>query len=103
MRTCGSTSWFVSAEEAKEYLGRWRTASPCSATPPLFVRGLGLESLPAFVFVRGDGSVEATAQGWDPAEWKHVAKAIADTCAWIPPRIPMAGDPSPFRGTPAAG
>ena len=93
-----------SAEEAKEYLGPLADSFLvfCDADRS-FVRGLGLETLPAFVFVRGDGSVEATAQGWDPAEWKQVAKAISDTCAWIAPRIPLAGDPSPFRGTPAAG
>jgi hypothetical protein len=67
-----------------------------------FVRGLGLATLPAFVFVQGNGTVES-AEGWDPAEWRRVAKSIADNTSWLPPTIPAASDPSPFHGTPAAG
>ena len=68
-----------------------------------FVRSLGLSSLPAFVFVRADGQIGASAEGWNPAEWRAVAKQIASTCSWLPPTIPAPGDPSPFRGTPAVG
>ena len=63
----------------------------------------GVATLPAFVFVRGDGSVQAAAEGWNPSEWRAVAKAIADNTSWIAPNIPVAGDPSPFHGTPALG
>ncbi|HUC33438.1 MAG TPA: hypothetical protein VMS14_08550, partial [Ilumatobacteraceae bacterium] len=65
--------------------------------------GLGLSSLPAFVFVRHDGTVQAAAEGWQPHEWRAVAKVIADNTSWIAPVVPLAGDPSPFRGTPALG
>ena len=41
------------------------------------VKALGLESLPAFVFIRVDGTVPATAEGWNPAEWRAVAATIA--------------------------
>ena len=68
-----------------------------------FVRGLGVQALPAFVFVRGDGSVQAAAEGWNPVEWRQVAKSIADNTSWIAPTIPGPGDPSPFHGTPALG
>ncbi len=93
-----------SAEDARAYLGPLadRFLVFCDADRS-FVRGLGVETLPAFVFVRGDGTVQAAAEGWNPKEWKQVAKAVADTCAWIAPQIPEAGDPSPFHGTSAAG
>jgi hypothetical protein len=65
------------------------------------VKALGLEALPAFVFIRVDGTVPAAAEGWNPAEWRSVAETIADTTAWEPPDIPLVGDPGPFRGTPA--
>jgi hypothetical protein len=68
-----------------------------------FVRSLGLASLPAFVFLRIDGSVAASAEGWNPLEWRAVAEAIATTTAWSRPTIPLEGDPGPFHGTPALG
>jgi hypothetical protein len=66
-----------------------------------FVRDLGLSELPAFVFIRLDGTLQACAEGWNPIEWRKVAEHIATTTAWITPTIPVAGDPSPFHGTPA--
>ena len=92
------------AEDAKLFLGPLADQFMvfCDADRS-FVRGLGLQTLPAFVFVRGDGSVQAVAEGWNPGEWRAVAKAIADNTSWIPPTIPVAADPSPFHGTPAAG
>ena len=68
-----------------------------------FVRALGLGQLPAFVFVRLDGTLQASAEGWDAAEWRTVAEQIATATAWISPTIPVAGDPGPFHGTPALG
>jgi hypothetical protein len=65
------------------------------------VKGLGLETLPAFVFIRVDSTVPAAAEGWDPAEWRAVAAMVAETTAWQPPDIPIVGDPGPFHGTPA--
>ncbi len=95
--TCG-------ADEAKQFLGPLADQFLVFCDPDrAFVRGLGVATLPAFVFVRGDGSVQATAEGWNPSEWGAVAKSIADNTSWIAPLIPGAGDPSPFHGTPALG
>ena len=65
------------------------------------VRALGLAALPAFVFIRVDGTVPAAAEGWDAHQWRAVAEAIAEVTAWNVPDIPMIGDPGPFHGTPA--
>ena len=67
------------------------------------VRALGLEALPAFVFVAVDGNVVDTAEGWDPAAWRRVAGEIARWTKWQAPTIPLPGDPGPFRGSPALG
>ena len=67
------------------------------------VKALGLSELPAFVFVRVDGVIVATAEGWNPADWQHVADAIADACWWTSIELPAADDPGPFRGSPALG
>ena len=92
------------ADEATQYLGPLADQFLVFCDPERrFVKGLGLSLLPAFVFVRADGSVDATAQGWNPGEWRTVAKTIADNTSWIAPVIPAPGDPSPFRGTTAAG
>ena len=93
-----------SAAEAKQFLGKFADEFLVFCDPDrTFVRGLGVATLPAFVFVRGDGSLQAAAEGWNPAEWRQVAKVIADNTSWIAPTIPVAADPSPFHGTPAAG
>ncbi len=67
------------------------------------VRAMGLEQLPAFVFVRVDGVAVASAEGWNAAEWRQVAEAIAATTSWSAPTIPAPGDPGPFAGSPASG
>jgi hypothetical protein len=69
----------------------------------LFVKALGLEELPAYVFLRVDGNVVAAAEGWDPHTWREVTEAIAEATKWIAPTIPLPGDPGPFRGSPALG
>lgn len=66
-----------------------------------FVTSLGLAQLPAFVFVRVDGVVAAATEGWDPDEWRRVAAEIVASTSWTVPTIPAAGDPGPFRGSPA--
>ena len=67
------------------------------------VKAMGLERLPAFAFIRVDGEVVASTEGWNPEGWREVAHAVAETTKWRAPLIPAAGDPSPFAGSPAAG
>ncbi len=67
------------------------------------VRAMGLTQLPAFAFVRVDGEVAASAEGWNPAAWREVAEAVAELTSWSAPLIPAAGDPGPFAGSPASG
>lgn len=90
-------------EEAQQFMGPLTEQFMvfCDADRS-FVRGLGLQTLPAFVFVQGNGNLMA-AEGWNPTEWKGVAKHIAELTSWLPPILPAAGDPSPFHGTPVAG
>src|SRR5436190_1194189 len=67
------------------------------------VKALGLEHLPAFVFVLMDGTVEASAEGWDPHTWRAAADKVATAVHWSRPVIPEPGDPPAFVGTPALG
>jgi hypothetical protein len=67
------------------------------------VRAMGLDALPAFVFIRVDGVVAATAEGWNPPEWEAVADAIAEITWWTSIPVPGPGDPGPFRGSPSLG
>jgi hypothetical protein len=66
------------------------------------IKGLGIEHLPAFVFVRIDATVAAKAEGWDADAWRAVAKEIAETVQWVAPTIPVSGDPTHFAGTPVS-
>ena len=67
------------------------------------VKALGLSELPAFVFVRVDGTVASAAEGWTAASWRAVADAITAATAWRSPDIPVVGAPGPFHGSPALG
>jgi hypothetical protein len=90
------------AADAKTFLGPLAEQFLVYCDPDrAFVSSLGLQSLPAFVFVSMDGKVAASAEGWNGAEWRTVGAAIAKATAWLQPMIPAASDPAPFAGTPA--
>ena len=67
------------------------------------VKALGIETIPAFAFIRVDGTIDAITEGWNPAEWRQVAEAITAATAWRTPTIPLPGDPVAFAGSPALG
>jgi len=67
------------------------------------VKAMELSELPAFVLTRVDGVVDAKAEGWNPDEWETVCDAIAKITKWSSIELPVAGDPVPFRGSPALG
>ena len=92
------------ADDARAFLGPLTERFLVFCDPDrAVVSALGLEQVPAFVFIRVDREVVATAQGWNGAEWRTVAEAIATTTKWNVPTIPAPGDPGAFAGTPAAG
>jgi hypothetical protein len=94
----------ASADEARSFLGPLAKEFLVFTDPDrAAVKAFGLTTLPAFVFVRSDGTIPAVAEGWDSAEWRKVAQVIADTTAWTAPSMPAAGDPVSFSGTPALG
>ncbi|HEY4332100.1 MAG TPA: hypothetical protein VGM78_06005, partial [Ilumatobacteraceae bacterium] len=65
------------ADEAKTFLGPLAEEFLVYCDPDrAFVRSLGLETLPAFVFVSMDGHVAAAAEGWDGTQWRKVADTI---------------------------
>ncbi len=92
------------ADDARAFLGPLteRFLVFCDADRSV-VKAMQLDTLPAFVFTRVDAEVHAAAEGWNSAEWRSVAEAIAATTSWNVPTIPAAGDPAPFAGSPAAG
>lgn len=97
-------NWVVTCDpdEARQFLGPMADEFLTFVDPDrTFVKGLDLETLPAFVFLRIDGTVVAHAEGWDPAAWRSVADAIAEATSWSSLQIPGPGDPVAFRGTPA--
>ena len=62
------------------------------------VKSLGLERLPAFVFLQQDTTVGAASEGWDPAAWQEVAKSVAKAMAWSMPDVAPPGEPIPTPG-----
>lgn len=92
------------ANDARSFLGPLTDEFLVFTDPDrVVVKAMELERLPAFVFTRVDAEVAATAEGWNSAEWRSVAEAIATTTMWSTPMIPAPGDPSQFVGSPASG
>ena len=88
------------ADGARSFLGQLADEFLVFIDPDrTVVKGLGLTLLPAFVFVRLDGTVHASAEGWNPIEWRNVAESIAEVTAWTKPVIPLVTDPLAFAGT----
>src|SRR3954469_6639493 len=97
-------NWIVAADpdDARAFLGPLASEFLTFTDPDrAAVKALGLERLPAFVFILMDGTVAASAEGWDPAEWRKVADTIATAVKWSRPVIPEPGDPQAFEGSPA--
>ena len=96
-------NWVVSStdEDARAFLGPLANEFLTFADPDrAYVRALGLERLPAFVFLRVDGQATA-AEGWNAKEWRDIADDIARTVYWSRTVIPAPGDPQAYVGTPA--
>ena len=94
----------TNAEGAAQFLGPLADEVLTLADPDRsLVSALGLEILPAFAVIRQDGSLLASAQGWDPETWRPVAESLAALTSWSRPEFPVAGDPSPYVGTAAQG
>ncbi|MGB0208542.1 MAG: hypothetical protein ACPGCX_00425 [Ilumatobacteraceae bacterium] len=92
------------AEDTRRFLGPVADDFLVFTDPDRAVaKALGASSLPAFGFVRVDGSVEALTEGWDPSGWRTVARAIAAATSWNPPTVPGPNDPAPFAGSPIDG
>jgi hypothetical protein len=97
-------NFIVTSDEAdaKAFLGPYAKEFLVFTDPErALVRSLDLTHLPALVFIRIDGSLGGSAEGWSPKEWRKVADAMAETTAWTAPHIPGPNDPAPFTGSKA--
>ncbi len=97
-------AWLVTANEAdaRTFLGPWANELLTLLDPDrALVKSLELSHLPALVHIRQDLSVAGVAEGWRPAEWQAVTDQLGDSMSWSKPRLPAAGDPTPFVGSPA--
>lgn len=94
-------AWLATADadRCRSFLGRWADEILTFPDPDRSaVRGLGLERLPALVHLANDGSLVGAAEGWDPPRWREITVRLAKMMAWLPPTVPLAGDPAPFEG-----
>jgi len=99
-------AWTVTADErdAARFLGPLAEETMTFCDPDrTLVKGLGLERLPALVYLRQDLAVLGQVEGWDPAAWENVGALVAKVTSWTFPQLPAAGDPGPFEGAPAKG
>jgi hypothetical protein len=88
-------------DEARQFLGHWASDVLTFADPDLVaIKGLGLNTLPAWVHLAMDGTVMSSCEGWDPPCWREAADTLSKVVAWSEPVIPLPTDPAPFPGTP---
>ncbi len=92
------------ADEARQFLGPWADkvltfADPDRAT----VKGFGLNELPAFVQVRGDLHLAASAEGWDPAAVARRGRFAGQEHELVRAAHPGPGRPLALRRIAAAG
>ena len=95
--------WLVAADadDARAFLGPWADRFLTLIDPDrAVIKGLGLERLPALVHIRQDLAVVGAAEGWHPPEWQAITDNLGKVMSWSRPLIPVAGDPSPFEGSP---
>lgn len=96
-------AWLATApaEGVTGFLGPYATEFLTFADPDrAAVKALGLASLPALALVRQDGTIAASAEGWDPDGWRAVSDALEGLTDWTPITIPGPKDPAPYAGTP---
>jgi len=96
-------AWLVTGapEDCRALLGKWADEILTFTDPDgTAAKGFGLERLPALVHLGMDGTVVGACEGWDPAAWREITVRLAKVTAWLPPNIPVAGDPGPFQGSP---
>lgn len=99
-------AWTVTADErdAKRFLGPWADEFLTFADPDRkLVGALGLERLPALVYIRQDLAVVGQVEGWDPEEWEQLCRLVGKVNSWSHPSLPGPKDPGPFEGSPARG
>lgn len=99
-------AWTVTADErdAKRFLGPLADEFLTFADPDRsLAKGLELSEIPALAYIRQDLAVVGLAEGWNPSEWEHVGALVAKVNSWSYPTLPAAGDPGPFKGSPAKG
>lgn len=97
-------AWTVTADErdARRFLGPWADELLTFTDPErTLVAALDLSHLPALAYVRQDLAVIGRAEGWDPDAWEDLGALVGKVNAWSHPRLPRAGDPGPFEGSPA--
>jgi hypothetical protein len=100
------TAWIVTADakDAERFLGPLAEEFLTFVDPKReTVKGLGLERLPALVYVRQDLAVVGAAEGWEPEEWEQLGRLVGKVNSWSHPKLPGPGDPGAFAGSPAAG
>ena len=99
-------AWLVAGtpRECRMFLGPWaREVLTFSDPDRQAIKAFGLERLPAIVHLGMDGTIENSAEGWRPSEWRAVTDHLADVTGWKAPSYPLPKDPGPFEGSPAVG
>jgi hypothetical protein len=61
-----------------------------------FVKSAGLTKLPAFTYIRLDGTLGSAAEGWDPDAWDDAVEHLAKEMAWSRPQVPPPRAPPPL-------
>lgn len=89
------------AEGARSFLGDFTEEFQVLIDPEkAFVKAMGLERLPALVYVRQSAELGGAAEGWQPDKWCEVLETLESDLSWRSRQtLPLAGDPAPYEGS----
>ena len=65
------------------------------------MKGVGLETLPAFVHINMAVKPKASREGWNPDGWRKVAANLSRILGWTVPVIPGPNAPAAYPGSKA--
>ncbi len=95
--------WLVggTADETERFLGPWSTDYLTFTDPDFtFIKHIGMTETPGIIHINQAPELIASAQGWNPEEWREVVSGVADLMHWSKPAIREIGDPTQYRGAP---
>lgn len=95
-------AWLVAGtpRQAKEFLGPLAKERLTFTDPDRqAIKALGLEKLPALLYINHGPEIIGVTEGWHPDKWRQITHSVSQELNWRAPIIPEPNDPTPYEGS----